>query len=255
MPDSIYPGAVVWIIGASTGIGRALSLALSAEGATVIASARRGDLLEALVREAPGPGRVIAMPLDAQDTAAVVKAAQDIEADIGPIDLALYGAAAWTASKREPLTAAEFAAKFDVNVMGAVRMLEAVLPPMRARGRGHVAVISSVAGYRGLPRAAAYGASKAALINLCESLRLTVARDGVKVQVINPGFVETPLTAQNDFPMPFLIDAGKAARYTLAGLRAGRFEITYPKRFTYMLKLLRILPYPVYFWLLSRVAG
>ncbi len=255
MSHSLAPGAVIWILGASTGIGRALALAMAGAGLTVVASARRGHLLDDLANQAPGPGRIVAWPVDASDTQAVRDAAAGIAEQVGAIDLAIYGAAAWTASKNEPITCEDFTAKYDVNVMGAVRMLEAVLPAMQARGRGHVAIIASVAGYRGLPRAATYGSSKAALIYLCESLRLTLAPQGIKVQVINPGFVDTPLTEQNDFPMPFLISAERAADYCMRGLRRNGFEISFPKRFSYFLKFLSLLPYPLYFWLVGKTAG
>jgi short-subunit dehydrogenase len=122
---------------------------------------------------------------------------------------------------------------------------------MKARASGRIVLVSSVAGYRGLPRAAAYGASKAALTHLGEALRLSLAPDNITVQVVNPGFVATPLTAKNDFPMPFLMPAEDAAQRILKGLAGSAFEITFPRRFTYFLKLLRILPYGLYFRVLA----
>ncbi len=115
---------------------------------------------------------------------------------------------------------------------------------MMARGAGHLSWIASVAGYVGLPKAAAYGPTKAALINLGECLYPEMRRKGVKVSVVNPGFVETPLTAQNDFEMPFLMKADEAARRTIAGLASGRFEVAYPRRFAAILKAARLLPIP-----------
>ena len=136
--------------------------------------------------------------------------------------------------------------------MGAVNGLAAVLPRFIARRAGHVAVVSSVAGYRGLPSASAYGPTKAALINLCESLKPDLDRFGVKISVVNPGFVRTPLTDRNPFPMPFLMEVDDAAARLAAGLDTGKFEITFPRRFTYLVKLARILPYGLYFRLVKR---
>ena len=123
---------------------------------------------------------------------------------------------------------------------------------MIARGRGRIAIVSSVAGYRGLPTAAYDGASKAALINLAEALKFDLDRHGVTLQLIDPGFVRTPLTAKNEFTMPFLIPAEEAAEQIAKGLRGSSFEITFPRRFTYLLKLLRCLPYRLYFPLMAR---
>ena len=134
-----------------------------------------------------------------------------------------------------------------------VRALSAVLPALRQRKKGHIAWIASVAGYRGLPKAAAYGPTKAALINLAESLKPDLSRMGVAVSVINPGFVETPLTSKNDFPMPFLMKPADAARLTIQGLARGRFEISYPWQFVTMLKIARLLPYGLYFRMIDRM--
>ena len=141
---------------------------------------------------------------------------------------------------------------FEVNYLGVINVLSAVLPTFRARKAGHITWIASVSGYRGLPKAAAYGPTKAALINLAESLKPELARDGVQVSVINPGFVKTPLTQQNDFEMPYLMEVEEAARLTIAGLARGQFEVAYPAPFVRILKIGRILPYRLYFWLINR---
>ena len=132
-------------------------------------------------------------------------------------------------------------------ILGVVNCLAGLLPRMLPRRSGHVAWIASVAGFVGLPKAAAYGPSKAALINLAESLKVDLELRGVTVSVVNPGFVETPLTAQNDFPMPFLMQAPEAARLTIEGLRRRRFEISYPWRFVLIMKLARLIPYALFF--------
>lgn len=146
-----------------------------------------------------------------------------------------------------------FERAMTTNYMGVVNCLSGLLPHMFSRGQGHVAWIASVAGFVGLPKAAAYGPSKAALINLAESLKVDLERRGIKVSVVNPGFVEKPLTAQNDFVMPFQIQAPEAARLTIEGLKRRRFEISYPWRFVLIMKLARLLPYRLYFWLTSRL--
>jgi NAD(P)-dependent dehydrogenase (short-subunit alcohol dehydrogenase family) len=142
-----------------------------------------------------------------------------------------------------------------VNYHGALYVLDAVLPALLAQGHGHLSLVSSVAGYRGLPQSLAYGPSKAALTHLGEALYLDLQDSGIGVSVINPGFVETPLTAQNTFTMPALITPTQAAQHILQGWRDGLFEIHFPKRFTLWLQLLRVLPYRWYFSLVRRATG
>jgi NAD(P)-dependent dehydrogenase (short-subunit alcohol dehydrogenase family) len=240
----------VWITGASMGIGEALARRLAQDGAQVIASARSADRLAAVA--AASDGRIVAEPLDVTDHAAVLAAVNRIEAERGPIDVAVLNA-----GSHQPVTAAEFTADglrrlMELNVFGVASCLEALMPRMIPRGRGRIAVVASVAGYRGLPTSAYYGATKAALINLAESLKFDLDRAGVTLQLIDPGFVRTPLTDKNDFPMPFLITAELAADRIAQGLKSGRFEIAFPSPFVLMLKLLRILPYALYFPLVGR---
>lgn len=240
------PWKTAWITGASTGIGREIALQLAAAGVKVAASARSPEKLAAL-----GPN-ILAIPLDVTDAAACRAAAAEVESRLGPIDLAVLGAGTYTPVALDDLDPARFAHMMDTNYMGVVNCVAALAPGMMARGAGHLSWIASVAGYVGLPKAAAYGPTKAALINLAESLAPEMSVKGVSVSVINPGFVETPLTAQNDFPMPFLMKADDAARRTIQGLAAGRFEIAYPRRFVAILKALRLLPYPLFFRLIRR---
>ena len=182
-------------------------------------------------------------------SAAVVKTSS---ASIGPIDLAILGAGTYSPVAVDSFDPAVFERTMAANYVGVVNCLAALLPRMLERKSGHLAWIASVAGYRGLPKAAAYGPSKAALINLAECLKPELMVVGVTVSVINPGFVETPLTAQNDFAMPFLMQAPEAARLTIEGLVRRRFEIAYPWRFVAILKVARVLPYALYFWLVRR---
>jgi short-subunit dehydrogenase len=242
--------ARVWITGASSGIGAALARRLARDGCEVVASARSTGKLAALARDA---GRsIVPWPLDITDHGAVQAVVARIEVERGPIDVAVPNAGTHQPVEAGEFTAAGLRALIELNVMGTAACLEAVMPRMIARGRGRIAVVASVAGYRGLPTGAYYGASKAALINLTESLRFDLDRAGVTIQLIDPGFVRTPLTDRNDFPMPFLIDADLAADRIARGLRSSRFEIAFPRRFVAILKLLRLLPYRLYFPLGNR---
>jgi short-subunit dehydrogenase len=237
-----FPWRVVWITGASTGIGADMCKQLAAAGVKVAASARSADALNAL-----GQG-VSAYPLDVTHEQQVADTFLRIERELGTIDLIIAGAGTYTAVKAADIKADLFKRMLDVNYMGVVHVLTAVLPTFRSRRAGHISWIASVAGYRGLPKASAYGPTKAALINLAESLKPELDGDGVKVSVINPGFVRTPMTAQNDFEMPFLMEPADAARATLAGLAKGKFEVAYPTPFVAILKTARIMPYRLFFW-------
>jgi len=237
---------VVWITGASAGIGRALALRFARAGFRVAASARGAEALAALV--ADGGGRIEAVPLDVTDRAAVAAAV----GRLGPISLAVLNA-----GSHSPMGATDFSVDrlrrlFEVNVFGVAEGLEAVLPGMLARRAGKVAIVASVAGYGGLPTAVAYGATKAALINMAESLKLELEGTGVSAALVCPGFVDTPLTAKNDFPMPFLMRAEDAAERMFQGLLGNAFEITFPRRFTWIMKALQLLPYALYFPIVGR---
>lgn len=240
------PWKIAWVTGASTGIGRDIVLQLAAAGVKVAASARSADKLQAL-----GPN-VLAIALDVTDPSACRAAVDRIESELGPIDLAVLGAGTYTPVAIDDLDPARFDHMMATNYMGVVNCLAALAPNMIARRSGHLSWIASVAGYIGLPKAAAYGPTKAALINLAESLYPEMRQKGVAVSVINPGFVETPLTSQNDFEMPFLMKPEEAARRTIEGLAAGRFEVAYPRRFVAILKAMRLLPYPLFFRLIAR---
>ena len=240
----------VWITGASTGLGREIAIRLATRGIEVIATARSADKLDALARE---QGGVVARPADVTDAAAVAGLVGDISTDESPVDLVILNAGAYT-----PLDAASgldpdvFRKIVDVNYLGVVNAIAAVLPGMVARRGGHIAIVASVAGYRGLPKAAAYGPTKAALINLAECLNSELEPHGVTISLINPGFVRTPMTAQNDFPMPFIMEPGDAAGRIIEGLEAGRYEIAFPRRFAFILKFLRLLPNTLFFWIIRK---
>jgi short-subunit dehydrogenase len=244
------PFKTIWIVGASTGIGRAVALAFAAAGVRVAASARSADALATLA--AGGSGNIRAYPVDVTDASAMRATSGKIEQDFGVIDALLYCAASWSNETESQATVAAIRPMFEVNIFGCLNAIETVLPAMKARHAGRIAIISSVAGFRGLPRALAYGSSKAALTHIAEALKFEGDRAGIVVQVIHPGFVKTPLTDKNDFSMPFLMSPEAAATRVVQGMAGKNFEITFPRRFTYMLKLLRMLPYNVYFWLVTK---
>jgi NAD(P)-dependent dehydrogenase (short-subunit alcohol dehydrogenase family) len=252
------PGCA-WIAGASTGIGRALTLRLARAGWTVVASARRADLLQTLVDEAgageAGGGRILPLPLDVTDRAALGAGRDRIEATLGTPALVVAAAGTYDPMGAEQFDAERYRATIELNLMGTVNLLDTVMPGMIRRGGGRIAVLASVAGYRGLPTAASYGASKAALINLCEALKPDLDRHGVRLNLVAPGFVRTPLTDQNSFAMPHLMEVEDAAEALYRGLRGKRFEITFPKRFTWQLKLLRLLPYALFFPIIRWTTG
>lgn len=240
-----WQGKTAWLIGASSGIGAATASALHAAGARVIVSARQAALLNDFVAAHPGSR---ALPLDVLDLPALTAAA----ADVGPVDLCIYCAGYYRAMGAASFDLAEARRHLDINYVGALNLLDAVLPGLRARGQGHLSLISSVAGYRGLPKALAYGPAKAALTHLAEALYLDLHPLGLGVSVVHPGFVKTPMTAQNDFHMPAEISPEQAAQAMLAGWAAGSFEIHFPKRFTRFMKLLRLLGDGAYFRIVSK---
>jgi NAD(P)-dependent dehydrogenase (short-subunit alcohol dehydrogenase family) len=250
-PMRDWRGRRVWLIGASSGIGEATARALHAAGAQVVVSARNGVALEAWVAQHAG---ATALPLDVTDGAAVAEAARAL-LDAGGIDLVMYCAGHYREMRADAFDLAEVQRHWRVNFEGALYVLDALLPVMRRQRRGHISVVSSVAGFRGLPKSLAYGPTKAALINLAETLYLDLRHEGVGVSVVNPGFVETPLTAQNDFHMPGLITPEQAAQAILRGWSAGLFEIDFPKRFTFWMRLLRLLPSRPYFAAVARITG
>ncbi len=247
-PLADWRGKSVWVIGASSGIGRATASALHAQGARVTVSARNAAALEEFVQAHPGSH---ALALDCTDRAAVLAAARALQLEALP-DCVLYCAGHYQAMRASAMDVDDMLRHLQVNYQGALYLLEALLPALRQRGSGHLAFVSSVAGYRGLPNSLAYGPTKAALTNLAENLYLDLQADGIGVSVINPGFVETPLTAGNTFTMPGLITPAQAAQAILQGWAQGAFEIHFPKRFTWWMKALRAMPNRWYFFLVRK---
>jgi NAD(P)-dependent dehydrogenase (short-subunit alcohol dehydrogenase family) len=247
-----WHGQVCWLVGASTGIGRATASALHARGAKVIVSARSAATLEAFVQAHPGSE---AIALDATDREAMRAAALRIVASHGRLDLVSYCAGYYKPMRATAFDLDDALKHEQVNYVGALYLLDAVLPTLLRQRHGHLSLVSSVSGYRGLPKALAYGPTKAALINLAQTLWLDLSERGLGVSVVNPGFVETPLTAQNDFKMPALLTPEQAAGEILAGWAAGRFEIHFPKRFTLWVKALSHLGDASYFKAVRRATG
>lgn len=245
---------IAWITGASSGIGRALALKMAAENWDIAATARSLEKLETLARESISfPGSIYPFASDITDTTKIKVTLDRIESECGMIDLAVLNAGTHISDDAANLTGERISALLQLNVIGTVQCLHAVLDKMRGRGVGHIAVVSSLAGYGGLPGATAYGGSKAALINLTESLQPELAKAGIKLQLVSPGFVRTPLTDKNDFEMPFLMEVDRAVDAFYNGLMSNRFEITFPRRFALLMKLLRLMPYGLYFRITRRL--
>lgn len=247
---------VAWVTGASSGIGRATALELARRGWTVCITARRISELEQLAAEAEVlSGRMVAHVGDVTDTDGMAQLVDAIERVHGPIALAFFNAGVAPYTRAGALDVEAFRTALNVNVLGVANGLAPVLARMGERRKGQVAVNASIAGYRGLPKAAAYGASKAAAIHLCEALKFDCDNLGLTMQVVNPGFIDTPLTRKNDFPMPFLMSMDDAAKRVVDGFERGNFEIIFPKRLALILKVMRLLPYAWYFPLVTRQTG
>lgn len=245
----------IWIIGASSGIGEACAKLFHSQGANLILSARRVEALESLkitcLSNAQASSAIDIIPVDVNSETSIKEASRSVLGRMQKIDLLLFVSGIY-----EPMRADDFNYQIvfktiNTNLLGPMRVLGEMLPEFIRQGNGHIALISSVAGYSGLPKSLAYGPTKAALINFAESLYYDLHPKGISVHLISPGFVATPATAQNDFEMPALISPDEAALEIASGLEQGEFDIHFPKRFTYFLKFLRILPYSIYFWMLK----
>jgi short-subunit dehydrogenase len=243
-----WPLARVWVIGTSYGIGASVAQALLAAGARVALSARSADKLRDVAGAAPlKSAAALIEPLDVTKPDAIAAAWRRVQRAWGGVDLVLVVAGTHREFRAWDLTEPEARALLEVNLHGPIAVAAAVLPGLLAQGKGAIGIVSSLAGYRGLPKALIYGPSKAALINFAETLYLDLHPKGIGVYLINPGFVKTPLTDSNQFRMPHLISAEEAALEIMRGLRAGAFEIHFPRAFSRRLKLLRLLPYRLYF--------
>lgn len=241
---------IAWITGASSGIGWSVAIELARRGYRVAATARRIDELDRLASSAK---HIFAYPGDVTDRADMARLVAEIEAAHGPMALAFLNAGVYFQAERDGFSADPIWRTFEVNVGGTVNCLDPLLAVMKPRGRGQIAINSSLAGYAGIPGSTGYAATKAALIVMAEALKLTYDELGLTIQVVDPGFVRTPMTAPNtDFDMPFLMEPEQAATIICDGFERGGFEITFPRRLAYALKLVRLLPYPLFFPLMRR---
>jgi short-subunit dehydrogenase len=230
-------GSRVWVTGASSGIGAALARELANRGASVAISARNVEKLRAV-----GDNRMLVVPVDVTDREATVAAGGTVRAALGGLDVAVLNAGTWSRFHVDQWDSQAFQDQLQTNLMGTVHALEAVVPTMLEDGRGRIVGTASVAGYRGIPGAEAYGATKAALLNLFESLRGSLGPRGIVVQTVAPGFVKTPMTDRNSFPMPFLISAEAAARAIADGIEKDKAEVVFPFPMMLTMKTARLVP-------------
>ena len=241
-----------WITGASQGIGQALAMQLASGGGVhVAASSRNAADLQRMHSENPD---VHPFVLDVTDHEAAGEVVERMAATLGLPDLVVLNAGTYEPVDAATVSLEQYRQHMEVNYMGVVNCITAILPRLLARGSGQLVIMGSVAGYRGLPKAAAYGPSKAALISLAETLRLELKDTGVSVHLVNPGFVATRLTDRNDFSMPAILSPAQAATAIIRGLQGSGFEVVFPWRFVFWLKLARLLPYSIYFRLAGRLA-
>ncbi len=242
-----FKGKVVWITGASSGIGRYLSLELARRGATCAITSRTRETLEQVVADAASlSGKLIAFPGDVRNLEELKQIESAIRSSFGRIDILIANAGTYIASNPLQFDSTEYMTQMDLNYGGLLKCIEVVLPDMLQRRAGQIVGMASLTGYRGLPRAAAYGASKAAIINFLESARFYLKRAGLSVTIINPGFVRTPLTDKNDFEMPFLTEPEDAARIICDGIARRKREVAFPFFFALFAKFMRVIPAPLY---------
>lgn len=235
-----WSGKTYWLVGASEGLGRALAFKMSRAGADLILSARSEERLQALADELPGRARVV--PIDISDRASV-KAAWEA---VGEIDGMVFLAGVYTPMSAKDWNADEVEAMFDINLMGAARVLGHVVPAFVARDRGHIVLTGSLSGFRGLPGAIGYSASKAGLYSLAESLDGDLKDTGVEVQLVNPGFIKTRLTDKNDFNMPFIMEPAAAADAFFEHMTGGGFVRSFPTLFGLVFRFSTFLPHGLY---------
>ena len=249
----------IFITGGSSGIGAATAESFNNNNWRVIISSRNKEKLNQTRKLIIGNSNnkeIYSIPCDISKREEIHEVVKDIEENIAPIDVALLNAAAYSPNKSQEFDIENYNLLIDVNLKGTLNCIEILQKQMRERKKGLIAIVSSPVGYRGLPTAGAYGMTKAGLINLAESLYFDFKKQGIRISVINPGFIESPSTKQNSFPMPYIQTASFAAEKIFNGLtKTKKFEINFPFFFLRMLKLVRILPYPIYFYLINKITG
>ena len=241
----------IWITGASSGIGKALAIKFSNEGWQVAVSARREKLLEELSNN---NSNIHSFPLDVTDEKNSFNTFQKILKKLNNIDLCLFSTGTYDPKTEREINMEQIHNTMNVNFFGTLNCIKAVEKYFKEKKTGHISIVSSVAGYRGLPNSTGYGPSKAALINLTESLYFDFKKYNVRVSLISPGFIKTPMTDKNNFKMPFIKSSEFAADKIYDGLiKSNAFEITFPKQLTIIMKILKILPYWKYFYLIRKL--
>jgi len=241
----------IWITGASSGIGKALAIKFSEEGWQVAASARRENLLNEMEKI---NSNIYSFPLDVVNLDNTKKIFKEIVEKLGDIDLCVFSTGTYDPKKEREINIEQVQKVFNVNFFGTLNCVKSVETYFKNRKSGHISIVSSLAGYRGLPNSSGYGPSKASLNNLAESLFFDFKRYDVRVSLITPGFVKTPMTDKNTFKMPFLKTPEFAANKIYNGLiKKNSFEISFPTEFSIIMKLLRILPNRIYLYLIKKL--
>jgi len=240
----------IWITGASSGIGKAVAEKFAKEGWKVAVSARRKELLEDLAKSE----NIFSFPLDITDQNQIKGVFKNILNEFGDLDICLFSSGTYDPKNEQSINVEKIKNVIDVNFLGVVNSVKIVEDYFKNKKSGHISVVSSIASYRGLPNSSGYGPSKAALTNFCESIYFDFKKFNVRISIVSPGFIKTPLTDKNEFPMPFLKDADYAAEKIFNGLvKSNQFEIHFPKGLTLILKFLRILPYKIYLFLVDKL--
>ncbi len=240
----------IWITGASSGIGKAVAEKFAREGWKVAVSARRKELLELLAKNE----NIFSFPLDVTDRNQIKKVFKDILEEFNDLDLCFFSSGTYEPKDEQSIDPDKIKNVMKVNFLGVIDCVKAVEDYFKNRRSGHISIVSSIAGYRGLPNSSGYGPSKAALTNFGESIYFDFKKFGIRVSMVSPGFIKTPLTDKNEFPMPFLKTPDYAAEKIFNGLvKSKSFEIHFPKGLTLTLKFLRILPYSLYLFLVDKL--
>ena len=241
----------IWITGASSGIGKALALKFAQEGWQVAASARRENLLNEISELNKN---ISTFPLDVTDNEKCKEVFKEIKNKYQNLDICFFSTGIWDPKKEKNIDIEQMESVMKINFFGTLNCIKTVENYFKDKKSGHISIVSSVAGYRGLPNSTGYGASKAALINLAESLYFDFGRYNVRISLVSPGFIKTPMTDKNEFKMPFLKTSEFAADKIYNGLVNGSsFEIDFPKELTLLLKLLKILPNRLYLYLIKKL--
>ncbi|MGB8819273.1 MAG: SDR family NAD(P)-dependent oxidoreductase [Rhizobiaceae bacterium] len=247
---------VAWITGGSSGIGLELAFELARRGFKVAVSSRNFELLaDALAKEPSFSAKILRFACDVSNPEDMARVLTEIEDTLGPIALGIFNAGNYIPQHGAALEISAFRKTFDVNFMGVTNGLIPLVERMKARGKGQIAITGSITSYAGLPMAGAYGASKAALNSMAQSLKFDLDRMNIRLQVCNPGFVVSELTKKNDFAMPGLMETADAAKRYADGLEKGGFEIRFPRRLAWPLRLVSMLPSSLYFWTIARATG